>query len=125
MPFYGGSISYIWDFELEDEGELKVAANYFSTQLLHAMLDGKPVGSIILPPYSLTIPNVDKGKHTLELVAVGNRHNTFGSLHWGIDDPYYGPAHWHKYGDAYSREYRLRDFGIMKCPVVTVEKKQL
>ena len=122
MPFYGGSISYVCELELEKGGDLTLSANYFRAPLLRAVLDGEPVGSIILPPYSLTVPDVRAGKHTLELVAVGNRHNTFGSLHWGIDDPYYGPAHWHKYGDAYSREYRLRDFGIMKCPVVTLTK---
>ena len=82
--------------------------------------DGVHQGNIILPPYAVEIKNVSRGKHTLELVAVGNRHNTFGSLHWGIKDDYYGPAHWHKYGDAYSREYRLRDFEIMKCPEVTL-----
>ena len=123
MPFYGGSLSYRYDIDLSEDGDLTVSANYFRSPLIHVILDGKKMGSIILPPYSLTIHGLSAGKHRLELVAVGNRHNSFGSLHWGIDDPYYGPAHWHKYGDAYSREYRLRDFGIMKCPIITLSKK--
>ncbi|MBQ9113207.1 MAG: hypothetical protein IJY08_06470 [Clostridia bacterium] len=120
MPFYGGSLSYFQDIDLCCDGELRVSANYYRCAFVKVLLDGKHVGNIILPPYEVRIPDVSAGKHTLELVAVGNRHNTFGSLHWGIEDPYYGPMHWHKYGDAYSREYRLRDFGIMKCPEITL-----
>ena len=122
MPFYSGSLSYISDIELEESGDLCVSANYYRCEFLKVFLDGEHKGNIILPPYQVVIPDVNRGKHTLELVAMGNRHNTFGSLHWGIEDGYYGPAHWHKTGDAYSREYRLRDFGIMKCPVITVFK---
>ena len=122
MPFYSGSLSYVSDMELEESGDLCVSANYYRCEFLKVFLDGEHKGNIILPPYQVVIPDVNRGKHTLELVAMGNRHNTFGSLHWGIKDGYYGPAHWHKTGDAYSREYRLRDFGIMKCPVITVLK---
>ena len=119
MPFYGGSVIYLSDIELVDTADISVAVNYYRCEFVKVRLDGADVGNIILPPYNVVIPNVSKGKHTLELIAVGNRHNTFGSLHWGIEDGYYGPAHWHKTGDAFSREYRLRDFGIMKCPIVT------
>ena len=121
MPFYGGSLSYVSDIELEEKAQLRVAINYYRCEFVKVILDGEHKGNIILPPYEVVLPEVSAGKHILELVAVGNRHNTFGSLHWGIEDGYYGPAHWHKVGDAYSREYRLRDFGIMKCPVITTE----
>lgn len=120
MPFYGGSVSYRSEIDVPESRALRVAANYYRCALVKVLLDGKNVGNIILPPYDVVIPNVTAGKHTVELVAVGNRHNTFGSLHWGIEDPYYGPSHWHKNGDAYSREYHLRDFGIMKCPTITL-----
>ncbi len=120
MPFYGGSLTYRSDVELEENGTLRVSVNYYRCEFLKVLLDGVHKGDIILPPYAVEIKDVSRGKHTLELVAVGNRHNTFGSLHWGIEDSYYGPSHWHKYGDAYSREYRLRDFGIMKCPEITL-----
>ena len=121
MPFYGGSIVYRTRIDIPSDGDLKISANYYRCALVRVRLDGEDVGEIILPPYSVTIHNVQKGEHTLEMVAVGNRHNTFGSLHWGIEDPYYGPMHWHKTGDAFSMEYRLRDFGIMKRPIVTLE----
>ena len=122
MPFYGADLSYICNVDLPCSGDLRVSTNYYRCAFVKIYLDGEHKGNIILPPYEVVIPNVSQGKHTLELVAVGNRHNTFGSLHWGIEDPYYGPAHWHKYGDAYSREYRLRDFGIMKCPEISLIK---
>ena len=124
MPFYGGSLIYRTEVMLEKNGDLRVTVNHYRCALVKIFLDGMHAGNIILPPYAVEIPNVCTGKHTLELVAVGNRHNTFGSLHWGIEDHYYGPAHWHKYGDAYSREYRLREFGIMKCPIVHIKIKK-
>ncbi len=115
LPFYGGSLTYKMQIDVK-EGDLEISTNYFRCEFVKIYLDGKLCGNIILPPYKICIPNVKSGKHILEIKCIGNRHNTFGSLHWGIYDAYYGPAHWYKSGDAFSREYRLCDFGIMKCP---------
>ena len=119
MPFYGGSLIYRLRIRTP-KGRLTVSANDYAGALVKVGLDGRPVGSILLPPYRIHT-EIGAGTHELELECVGNRHNTFGSLHWGISDGYYGPAHWHKEGDAFSREYRLADFGILKCPIVTCE----
>jgi hypothetical protein len=117
LPFYSGTLTYKIPIESRG-GELEISANYYRGEFLKIYLDGKCYGNIILPPYKISIPGVSEGKHLLEIKCIGNRHNTFGSLHWGIYDAYYGPAHWYKSGDAFSREYRLRDFGIMKSPIL-------
>ena len=121
MPFYSGSLTYSTTVELPESGDLKISTSFYRCELVKVFLDGEYRGDVILPPYTVTVPNVGAGEHKLELVAVGNRHNTFGSLHWAIEDPYYGPMHWHKTGDAFSLEYRLKDFGIMKRPALTLE----
>ncbi len=117
LPFYGGTLTYKAQIDVED-GDLEISANYYRCEFVKIYIDGKLYGNIILPPYKIRIPAVKKGKHLLEIKCIGNRHNTFGSLHWGIYDAYYGPAHWYKSGDAFSREYRLCDFGIMKSPIL-------
>ncbi|MBE6576709.1 MAG: hypothetical protein E7653_01055 [Ruminococcaceae bacterium] len=117
LPFYAGTLSYKTQIDVE-EGRVEISVNYYRCEFVKVYLDGEFCENIILPPYKVVIPNVKKGKHILEIKCIGNRHNTFGSLHWGIYDPYYGPSHWYKSGDAFSREYRLANFGIMKCPRV-------
>ena len=121
MPFYSGSLTYSTTVELPESGDLKISTSFYRCEFVKVFLDGEYRGDVILPPYTVTVPKVSAGEHKLELVAVGNRHNTFGSLHWAIEDPYYGPMHWHKTGDAFSLEYRLKDFGIMKRPALTLE----
>ncbi len=122
LPFYSGTLTYRTSIETAD-GNLVISVNHYRCELVKVYLDGELFGNIILPPYSVEIPNVKKGSHVLEIKCVGNRHNTFGSLHWSLYDPYYGPLHWHKKDDAFSREYRLKDFGIMKCPKITFYSK--
>jgi hypothetical protein len=117
LPFYAGSFTYRTELDVID-GALEVSLNHYRCEFVKIYLDGEHKGNIILPPYCVKIDNVSGGKHVLEIECVGNRHNTFGSLHWGIYDAYYGPSHWHKSGDAFSREYKLRDFGVMKSPIV-------
>lgn len=119
LPFYGGSLTYRIQVATP-AGRLTVSANAYAGALVRARLDGEPIGNILLPPYRVSA-DVTEGEHLLELECVGNRNNTFGSLHWGIEDSYYGPMHWHKTGDAFSREYRLCEFGILKAPDIRCE----
>ena len=119
LPFYSGSLTYQMRIATP-AGRLTVSANAYAGALVKARLDGEPIGNILLPPYRVSA-DVTEGEHLLELECVGNRNNTFGSLHWGIEDSYYGPMHWHKTGDAFSREYRLCEFGILKAPDIRCE----
>ena len=81
------------------------------------------MGEIILPPYRVRIDGVSAGKHKIELCLFGNRHNTFGSLHCGVSDIYYGPTHWQKPDGEFIYEYQLEDMGIMKTPEIFVIEK--
>ena len=119
LPFYGGNLTYRMRIETPS-GRLSVSANAYAGALVKARLDGEPIGNILLPPYRASA-GVTAGEHILELECVGNRNDTFGSLHCGVKDDYYGPMHWHKTGDEFSREYRLSEFGILKAPSVCCE----
>ena len=123
MPFYGANITYSIPVELAEDGGIQVHASYYRGSLIGVSLDGKRVGSIVLPPYSCVIENVAAGKHTLELTVFGNRHNSFGALHQ-VDSSrrWFGPNAWRKDGDDWCYEYRVKPFGILKSPVITILK---
>lgn len=123
MPFYGANITYSIPVELKEDGGIQVHASCYRGSLIGVALDGKRVGSIVLPPYDCVIENVAAGKHTLELTVFGNRHNSFGALHQ-IDSSrrWFGPDAWRKDGDDWCYEYRVKALGILKSPIITVLK---
>ncbi len=119
MPFYGGNIVYSNEIETDDCSiEINVAK--YRGALVGVRLDGEEKGCIILPPYRLWIDGVKKGRHLLELTLYGNRNNTFGSLHNGIKDAYYGPEHWKRPDGEFIYEYQLSEMGIEKTPEIFV-----
>ncbi len=122
LPFYSGNIVYEQEIDTP-ECDLEVAVTSYRGDLLTVSLDGDKKGYIILPPYRINIPKVSVGKHTLHIRCFGNRHNTFGSLHCRIYDPYYGPGHWYKTGDHFTYEYTLRTMGVLSTPEITVIEK--
>ena len=119
MPFYGGNLAYELAFTCDGGDVLINVAKYRGT-LLCVAIDGEDRGDIILPPYTLCIKNVKAGEHKLVITCFGNRHNTFGSLHFAEYDPYCGPMHWHKIGDAFSYDYRLCEVGITEKPRIYI-----
>ena len=126
MPFYGANIKYSIEDNVPDENcGLNVHAHLYRGTLISVAVDGECVGKIAYNPYTLTIPNVTAGKHTVELTIFGNRHNSFGALH-NCDREYkwFGPNAWSIKGDEFSYEYQLKEFGILSSPVIEVIKKQ-
>lgn len=123
LPFYGANITYVTELDMPQDGAVKVHASNYRGSLIGVSLDGVRVGSIVLPPYDCVIENVAKGKHTLELTVYGNRHNSFGALHIVNEaERWFGPGVWRTSGDNWSYEYKLKRFGILKSPIITLMK---
>lgn len=119
LPFYGGNIRYTMELEAETEEELALEISRFRCSLLKVRLDGRECGTIMIPPYGVSLGKVAKGKHTLEIEAFGNRFNTFGALHnCNSTELWAGPNYWRSTGTAWSYEYQLRKTGILKTPVI-------
>ena len=121
MPFYGGNLVYEYRFE-SDGGDIEIEVPEYRGALLSVYVDENEIGNIILPPYKLTAKGISSGVHSMKIVCYGNRHNTFGSLHWSEFDPYCGPMHWHKKGDAFTYDYNLCEMGILSAPKLTLKK---
>lgn len=117
LPFYSGNLSYIWDIELGNDGDLLVRATDFRCPLIKVELDGKDAGNIAFSPYECLIRGVKRGKHEIRLTAFGNRNNTFSPLH--LCDRQYrhqDPDSWRTVGASWSYEYKPDPFGILKRP---------
>ncbi len=122
MPFYGGNITYQTELETDD-CDLVIDASSYRGALVRVAIDGKDAGRVVYAPYTLKIDGVKKGRHTVEFTLFGNRFNTFGALH--CNNPFEekrwaGPQLWRLEGDSWCYEYRLKNFGILRSPIISV-----
>ncbi len=118
LPFYGGNVTY--KCKLEGNGEeLSVMAPHFTQPVCTVSVDGKRTGTIALSPYTAPLGKLEKGEHTVEITAFGNRYNTFASLH-SVDysNSWHGPDAWRKTGNCWSYEYQVKKSGITVTPVL-------
>jgi len=124
LPFYGANVNYSFEVELDKDGAIELEANYYRGSLVAVEVDGKRVGRIVFAPYKLFVPELKAGKHKVTLTLFGNRHNSFGALHWVNEGArWFGPAAWRSKGNDWCYEYRLKPLGIMKSPVIRIFEK--
>jgi len=119
MPFYGGNLVYSADIKTP-AARLEVRVPHYRGALVRVRIDGKDAGRIAYAPYTIVTDKLSAGKHTVEFVLFGNRHNTFGALHCANDNPWYGPFKWYQQGDNWCYEYKIRDIGILTSPTVQI-----
>lgn len=134
LPFYGANITYIMDFEVPEECDAVVNASNYVGMAIKVKVDGKEAGIIAFAPYDVYIENISKGIHQLEITLLGNRHNSFGSIHLTDDKHiWYGPTAWNRdvVGNkfntanefsAFKYEYSLKPMGIMASPEIKLIK---
>ena len=86
-------------------------------------LDGEDKGVVAFDPFTLDLGHVTAGEHTITLRCYGTRYNAFGALHnTDQSERWVGPAIWRTTGDKWCYEYRLRDEGILRAPVLTMRE---
>lgn len=118
MPFYGGNISYKTEIDVPSCDYTVIKTTAYRGMLVKVIVDGKECGNLIFAPQELRI-NLKEGKHTVEFKLYGNRHNTFAALHNADSSTYYfGPDNWRSEDDRWGYEYFLKDFGIIKSPLI-------
>ena len=117
LPFYAGNFTYVYEEFLESDGEYEIEITKYRSPLLNVRVDGIDSGNIMFSPYKLKLGHMNKGKHTIEVTAFGNRVNTFGAIHNSDDSVgWFGPNQWRTDGCQYSYEYQLRKVGLLAAP---------
>ena len=130
MPFYGGNIIYKTEFEApEDCASVAINVSVYKGTLVKVKVDGKDAGVIAYSPYDVIVDDIKKGKHTVEFILFGNRHNSFGILH--LTDTkmnWFGAFGWEKrhYGKytPWQYEYALKPTGILSSPLIVMKKEK-
>lgn len=122
MPFYGGNILYETQIMVPECEAVQIRATHYRGMFVEVLVDGVSRGNILFAPYRLQL-KLPAGRHKVAFRLYGNRHNSFGALHNADDSTYYyGPDAWRTQGDAWCYEYDLRDFGILKSPIISFMK---
>lgn len=123
LPFYGGNLHYETEFEIRGAHgkRVDIRISKFRCPIIKVRLDGQDMGLIVIAPYTLNLGVCTSGRHKLELIAYGNRVNTFGALHnCNQTELWIGPNAWRTEGTAWSYEYQLRPTGILVSPVLRI-----
>ena len=119
LPHYGGNITYKVPVEVEG-GEITVTAPHYDGAAIRVALDGEKKGYIVYSPYELSLGEVEKGNHTLELTLLGNRENAFGPVHLADETAkWIGPNAWRSTSTMWTESYRLKRLGIRTAPWIT------
>ena len=123
LPFYGGNI--IYNIPVVGDGTAKtIKLDRFASTTNVVYLDGKRLGTVALAPYTQEL-GVLEGEHTINLVAFGNRVNTFGALH-NTDrmEDWYGSPLWRTKGNCFSYDYQLKESGVLTTPRILSYKTE-
>ena len=119
LPFYAGSVTYLYDVEAGDNG-ITLHTPLYRGAAIEVTLDGVRQGLIAYAPYTMHM-DAAKGAHRIGIKVYGNRINAFGPVHNANREwPYYGPDSWHSKGVEWSYSYRLWQMGLLSEPDVTV-----
>lgn len=118
FPFYGGNITYKFKAEAKD-GKMNIRATWYKGAMISVKIDGEEKGSIIYPPYILTVDGLADGEHEVEMTLYIHRYNTFGPLHL-VDEKesWHGPGAWRSTGRCWTDEYVLRRTGLLGAPAI-------
>ena len=126
FPFYGGNIVYKLPIKTEEKCDVSVKANAYRGALIKSRIDSGEEKYTVFAPYETKFDEVKAGSHMLNIKLFGNRHNTFAPIHNANTATYYfGPDSFRSSGDAFGYEYFIKDFGIMKSPVISYFKKEI
>ncbi len=119
---YGGNIEYKLPF-VSEGGALRLTVPHFDGTALRVSLDGKALGHIAYPPYTLELGAPKAGRHLLIVTLLGNRENTCGALHNAdLSNEWIGPGAWRTSGASWTDSYRLTPLGLRSAPWIEERK---
>jgi hypothetical protein len=106
-------------FENEDGFDTFSRFPAYGATFVRVFVDGIERGIAVYPPYTLKIPAIDAGEHTLTLELCIPRTNAFGPVHhFKGSGAKAAPKSWRTEDERWSEEYRLTVQGLTKAPVI-------
>ena len=118
LPFFGGMLSLETKINTSG-GDLEIYFPAYGATFVRVFVDGIERGIAVYPPYTLKIPAIDAGEHTLTLELCIPRTNAFGPVHhFKGSGAKAAPKSWRTEDERWSEEYRLTVQGLTKAPVI-------
>lgn len=140
LPFYSGNLTYHCKFTLAEAGATALRFPSRGTRLAEGLrnndaarecdfagfratvigvsVDGGEEQSVAFAPFQCELGTLAAGEHTLAITVYGSRVNSFGALHLSWPVPWIGPEAWRTEGDRFTRDYRVRKFGVTIAPLL-------
>ena len=118
IPFYPGWTRYRYSFTLAKPAGIQIQIPHWQGSAARAQLDGKMLGAILHPPYTLDVTEtIPAGQHQLDIKICGNMQNMMGPFHseglaghWTWER---SPAH-----QPAGADYRFEPTGLLAPPIV-------
>jgi len=127
LPFYSGAVTYGREIQATPKrGEaVFLTLPGLAASVVRVRVDGQAVGAIAWPPHEIDLTDVLKrGPHRLQIDVVSSRRNLLGPLHWHRPGrAWVGPAEFQAEGKAWSDDYVLVPYGLLKPPVLSYRRK--
>ena len=140
LPFYGGNIIYQTEVDVPEDCTMIIRCGAYAGAVVCVEMDGEDLGHIAYEPYTITVPNVAAGHHTVCFNVNGTRFNCFGALHnANPEERWAGPTIWrtgdrksdigdvvfedgiaepvYYASDRWCNEYRVKDLGMLTAPM--------
>lgn len=119
LPFYGGNVTYKIPVN-SNGGEFVISSSRYRGSLQCVSVDGGAEIPMVLPPYTVSLGNLSKGEHIIDLTLYGHRRNGFGPVHLAdLKETWIGPNAWVSDGQSWCYDYVMTEEGILKTPVVS------
>ncbi|MBR6766228.1 MAG: hypothetical protein IKM06_07065 [Clostridia bacterium] len=121
LPFYTGNITYHTSYVEKEESAVRtLQIPDIAGALARVSVDGKDLGVVAISPYCLSLGEMTKGEHKIDITVFGTRFNGFGPIHNNVKRyPYWGPNSWRTYDSPMWNDcYILRPTGILNNPTV-------
>ena len=119
LPFYGGNFTYEFHYAARG-GEKRVEFPAFKGALISVALDGGDFQPVAFSPFRAPLGELSPGPHRIAVKVMGNRFNTFGTLHNLIPNDYQGPQAWRTTGKDWCYEYQMRPMGLLSAPRILI-----
>lgn len=118
LPFYGGEITYISNFEGNGKPACISVSNFKSALLEAKTFESK---NIAFAPYCAILPT-EKGETKLHLTAYISRQNAFGPIHLRkAKNALISPPNYYAAGIRTTKRYVLSPAGILAAPEIKLQ----
>ncbi len=121
LPFYTGNVTYHTSYyEAEGSKIRTLQLPNIAGALARVRVDGKDLGVIAIEPYAISLGEMAKGEHKIDITLFGTRMNGFGPIHNNVKKyAWQGPPSWRTYDSPQWNDcYLLRPVGILNNPTV-------